>query len=301
MQDALVELILDKGYGAVTVTDLINRADIGRSTFYSHFTGRQDVLFGNLDEVADHRGLVAQGDEVVAERGPQRLVRRVETDHGRQPLGREHEGGDARLVDLPALGPGDQPVEHVHRILPAEGAAGARSAAPVREHPERPLRGAGPGRQEVHRPAEAVVQVPLQHQCAQPVGEDLGVPLAEQGPVRQRVQGDRPFAQRGADRLDVTGRALAVGVVEHGSGQFVARLVVGVQPGQHAVALLGGGRGTDMIHRDDRTGSASRRRTFRHFHPEDHRCQRRPFRFRGFGRDVSGEPYIHKQIINSFD
>ncbi|GAA3446639.1 TetR/AcrR family transcriptional regulator [Planomonospora venezuelensis] len=53
VQDALVELILDKGYGAVTVTDLVDRADIGRSTFYSHFSGRQDVLFSNIDEVAD--------------------------------------------------------------------------------------------------------------------------------------------------------------------------------------------------------------------------------------------------------
>ncbi|WP_449060565.1 TetR/AcrR family transcriptional regulator [Planomonospora algeriensis] len=53
VQDALIELILDRGYGAVTVTDLIKRADIGRSTFYCHFTSRQDVLFSNIDEVAD--------------------------------------------------------------------------------------------------------------------------------------------------------------------------------------------------------------------------------------------------------
>ncbi|GAA3579341.1 hypothetical protein GCM10022419_071030 [Nonomuraea rosea] len=44
-------LILEKGYDAVSVTDIIERADVGRSTFYSHFTDKQDVLFSNLDEL----------------------------------------------------------------------------------------------------------------------------------------------------------------------------------------------------------------------------------------------------------
>jgi AcrR family transcriptional regulator len=35
--DALVGLILEKGYEAVTVQDVIDRADVGRSTFYAHF------------------------------------------------------------------------------------------------------------------------------------------------------------------------------------------------------------------------------------------------------------------------
>src|SRR5687767_3562998 len=52
VQQALVELILEKGYDAVTVTDIIDRADVGRSTFYAHFTDKQDVLFSNLDELA---------------------------------------------------------------------------------------------------------------------------------------------------------------------------------------------------------------------------------------------------------
>ncbi|MGN9844008.1 TetR/AcrR family transcriptional regulator [Nonomuraea sp. H19] len=51
IQEALVALILEKGYDAVTVTDIIDRADVGRSTFYSHFTDKQDVLFSNLDEL----------------------------------------------------------------------------------------------------------------------------------------------------------------------------------------------------------------------------------------------------------
>ncbi|WP_380825648.1 TetR/AcrR family transcriptional regulator [Sphaerisporangium rhizosphaerae] len=44
-------LILEKGYDAVTVTDIIDRADVGRSTFYAHFTDKQDVLFSNFEEL----------------------------------------------------------------------------------------------------------------------------------------------------------------------------------------------------------------------------------------------------------
>ncbi|GIH79249.1 TetR/AcrR family transcriptional regulator [Planobispora longispora] len=56
VQDALVDLILEKGYQAVTVTDVIVRADIGRSTFYSHFTGTQDVLFSTIEELVETLG-----------------------------------------------------------------------------------------------------------------------------------------------------------------------------------------------------------------------------------------------------
>ncbi|MEV1169094.1 TetR/AcrR family transcriptional regulator [Nonomuraea sp. NPDC049784] len=52
VQEALVALILEKGFDAVTVTDIIDRADVGRSTFYSHFADKQEVLFSNLDELA---------------------------------------------------------------------------------------------------------------------------------------------------------------------------------------------------------------------------------------------------------
>lgn len=42
--DALLSLMVEKGYEAVTVQDLIDRADVGRSTFYAHFTDKSDLL-----------------------------------------------------------------------------------------------------------------------------------------------------------------------------------------------------------------------------------------------------------------
>jgi AcrR family transcriptional regulator len=44
LHQALMSLILRKGYDAITVQDLIDEADVGRSTFYSHYTGREDLL-----------------------------------------------------------------------------------------------------------------------------------------------------------------------------------------------------------------------------------------------------------------
>jgi AcrR family transcriptional regulator len=53
IRDALMALMLEQGYEAVTVAGIIARADIGRSTFYTHFTDKQHVLYASLDELAD--------------------------------------------------------------------------------------------------------------------------------------------------------------------------------------------------------------------------------------------------------
>jgi AcrR family transcriptional regulator len=44
LHGALMSLILRKGYEGVTVQDIIDEADIGRSTFYAHYTGKEDLL-----------------------------------------------------------------------------------------------------------------------------------------------------------------------------------------------------------------------------------------------------------------
>src|SRR4029077_4834972 len=44
LKEALTDLILEGGYEGVTVQDVIDRADVGRSTFYAHFVDKDDPL-----------------------------------------------------------------------------------------------------------------------------------------------------------------------------------------------------------------------------------------------------------------
>jgi AcrR family transcriptional regulator len=50
---AFVQLLREKGYSAITVSDLIERADIGRSTFYSHYRAKDDLFVAQLDRVIE--------------------------------------------------------------------------------------------------------------------------------------------------------------------------------------------------------------------------------------------------------
>lgn len=49
--DALTRLIFEKRYTAIRTADLIAGAGIGRSTFYEHFRGKDDVLIAVIDPI----------------------------------------------------------------------------------------------------------------------------------------------------------------------------------------------------------------------------------------------------------
>jgi AcrR family transcriptional regulator len=51
LQDALIALILEKGYEAITVQDVIDRANVGRSTFYAHFVDKEALLLSQFENL----------------------------------------------------------------------------------------------------------------------------------------------------------------------------------------------------------------------------------------------------------
>jgi AcrR family transcriptional regulator len=49
--EALRFLIMDKGYDNITVQDLIDRANVGRSTFYAHFQDKETLMLSGLESL----------------------------------------------------------------------------------------------------------------------------------------------------------------------------------------------------------------------------------------------------------
>src|SRR5215204_4599905 len=49
--DALVELMLEKHFESITVQDILDRADVGRSTFYAHYTDKESLLMSEIEHV----------------------------------------------------------------------------------------------------------------------------------------------------------------------------------------------------------------------------------------------------------
>lgn len=54
LRDALLELLPETGWDDIDVATLCERADIGRSTFYLHYTDKTDLLRGAFDDLHTH-------------------------------------------------------------------------------------------------------------------------------------------------------------------------------------------------------------------------------------------------------
>ena len=61
---ALFSLILKRGYDAITVEEICATANVGRSTFYAHYTGKDDLKRSGLEDlrrrlIAEHKAALA--------------------------------------------------------------------------------------------------------------------------------------------------------------------------------------------------------------------------------------------------
>ncbi|GCE28331.1 TetR family transcriptional regulator [Dictyobacter alpinus] len=54
LQEAMIELIAEKGFEAITVGDIAERAMINRATFYRHYQDKYDLVAGIFEETANY-------------------------------------------------------------------------------------------------------------------------------------------------------------------------------------------------------------------------------------------------------
>ncbi len=53
LRNAFVELMMEKGYDAISIKDIIERANVGRSTFYSHYADKERLFVSQLDHLME--------------------------------------------------------------------------------------------------------------------------------------------------------------------------------------------------------------------------------------------------------
>ena len=54
LRDALLELIIERGYENSSVQNILDRASVGRATFYTHYQSKEDLLRRSLDMLREH-------------------------------------------------------------------------------------------------------------------------------------------------------------------------------------------------------------------------------------------------------
>jgi AcrR family transcriptional regulator len=67
LQDALIDLVSEKGLESVTIQEILDRANVGRSTFYTHFQDKNELLHSCFEELGklfeQHNAWLLEGNK----------------------------------------------------------------------------------------------------------------------------------------------------------------------------------------------------------------------------------------------
>lgn len=75
--EAARELFLERGFDGVSVGDIAERAEVGRTTFFRHFGDKQEVVFANEQELLDTITAARQAEGTPAPRNATEAVQQL--------------------------------------------------------------------------------------------------------------------------------------------------------------------------------------------------------------------------------
>src|SRR5580698_5089801 len=82
LMTAFVAEVLERGYEAVSVEDIVGRANVGRSTFYMHYKSKDDLLRESIARPSSLLMAIVGGDVTVEMLVPLLLHCREQRGHG---------------------------------------------------------------------------------------------------------------------------------------------------------------------------------------------------------------------------
>ncbi len=74
---AAEELFLERGFDGVSVGDIAERAEVGRTTFFRHFGDKQEVVFAKEQELIETIAAAGQADDTAAARSATEAVEQL--------------------------------------------------------------------------------------------------------------------------------------------------------------------------------------------------------------------------------
>ena len=103
LQKALIELIAERGYDAITIQDIVDHASIGRTTFYLHYSSKDDLFMSCHEAIMSqfHIGLLhpLSREELLSPEIPPEMTSAYRhLEEGRALLYPIFQGKDSQLI-----------------------------------------------------------------------------------------------------------------------------------------------------------------------------------------------------------